>query len=680
MRFAQNDEPSPVTRSQHSEQAYRADIDGLRAVAVTSVLLFHAFPQRLPGGFVGVDVFFVISGYLISKILVTEIRDRRFSLWRFYQRRIKRILPALLLVLFTCLAVGWYLLLPGEFVQMSRHAVWGLLSAGNFKNLRGTYFDNAGDLAPLWHLWSLGVEEQFYLAWPLILWLGFSGKNPRRRLLSLVALLILLSFALNIGLVGSRPTLAFYLPFTRTWQLAAGAFLACWQVSSAQPGSSPAVAPSGAVANVSSVLGLGLVVASLALIDSSRAFPGFWALLPTAAAGLTIAAGPNALLNRAVLGSRPCVWIGLISYPLYLWHWPVLSFARILAPRPIPTWSYVGLLLLATLLAWLTYRFVETPIRASRVGARPVWLLLGGTAGLTAGAEACFVGLVPKHLRPTAELVRRGYARDSELRAAYVDQPCDGVLPVGPHVREYCRILPSQPGAPTLALWGDSHAFIWSPVLFGLAQRLGYRVVLIGHSGCPPLLHVRRTDPGVPPACRDFALAEEAVATIAAAKPSRIYLAARWNMYAYGWKLRSSVQTFTNFITASADGSANEATSLVALRRQFFPTVEALRDIAPLTLIRTPPTLSLPYEAGEARDPERFEPTLVEHRQLEAFPDALIDDAARRLDSIRVVDPATVLCRQRCMATLDGQLLYFDDNHLTVQGAQLFAAQLAPGG
>src|SRR6185503_2137061 len=306
---------------------YRADIDGLRAVAVVSVLVFHAFPELLPGGFVGVDVFFVISGYLITTILLGELLQARFSVLRFYERRIRRIVPALLLVLSITFVAGWALLFSDELKGMSGYFLSGVLSAGNLRNLMGGgYFDSASDLTPLLHLWSLGIEEQFYLVWPLVLTLGVGKSLSLRRLGVWIACSLVASFLLGIWLTPQHRSAAFYLPFSRYWELAAGGLLALLNRARA-PGLSVWIANLLAAAG-----GLALGTAVL-VIDGTRPFPGFWALLPVLGAVSLIAAGPHAWLSRELLSARPMVGIGLISYPLYLWHWPLLSLARVSTPR-----------------------------------------------------------------------------------------------------------------------------------------------------------------------------------------------------------------------------------------------------------------------------------------------------------------------------------------------------------
>lgn len=336
--------------------AYRPDVDGLRAVAVLAVLAFHAFPGAAPGGFAGVDVFFVISGFLISGIIFQDLERGRFTFAGFYWRRIRRIFPALILVLAACLALGWLLLLPDEYNQLGRHVAAGAGFLANISFwLEAGYFDTAAELKPLLHLWSLGVEEQYYLVWPLLLYVF------RRHALWMIVALGAASFALNIWLTPRDPSAAFYLPFTRFWELLAGSALA-WFASYKKTRNPE-------TSNLEAFIGAGLVVAGFALLNADRAFPGWWALLPVAGTALLIRAGPSAWINRRILAHPAAVFVGLISYPLYLWHWPLLAYARIVEGGEPAAAVRVSLLILSFLLAWATYALVEKPIRFAKPGA-----------------------------------------------------------------------------------------------------------------------------------------------------------------------------------------------------------------------------------------------------------------------------------------------------------------------
>jgi len=353
---------------QHAYNHYRPDIDGLRAIAVLSVVIFHAFPEYLGGGFIGVDVFFVISGFLITSLILREQKEQRFSLKHFYAKRIRRIFPALSLVLGFGLVAGWICLNFMEYKQLTKHTGSSAIFITNFMLLREAgYFDNAADTKPMLHLWSLAIEEQFYLAWPLVLM--FFKRLPRW-LLPVLVVLLLSSFAYSLSLVfKGNLDLDFYSPLSRCWELFLGASLAF--------GMSRQLAVSTPSRNMAGYVGLILVVMSACFLDKSMPFPGYWALPPTLGAALILFAGMQSNLNRVLLASRPLVSIGLISYPLYLWHWPLLSFARILESQTPGLGLRLFLVLSSFVFAWLTYQFVEKPIRYSDRCPRAVlWLSL----------------------------------------------------------------------------------------------------------------------------------------------------------------------------------------------------------------------------------------------------------------------------------------------------------------
>lgn len=355
---------------------WRADIDGLRAIAVLSVVVFHAFPAQLSGGYIGVDIFFVISGFLISSIIYGNLQKATFSFADFYGRRIRRIFPALIVVLVCSLLVGWFVLLSDEYKELGKEAAGGAAFIANFVLWASSgYFDSDADLKPLLHLWSLGIEEQFYMVWPLLLWLAWrSGIS----LLAAAVGLAVISFVANILLIEKSSVATFYSPLTRFWELLAGSILA--YISMKQAG-----APgSRLMAHSKATIGIVLLLAGMLLLKKDSAFPGYWALLPVVGAVLVIAAGEQAWFNRYVLSNRMMVWVGLISYPLYLWHWPLLVFPRIVQAE-VPGWPIrLAAVALSILLAWLTYKWIETPIRHThnRRLATIVLSLLMGVVGL----------------------------------------------------------------------------------------------------------------------------------------------------------------------------------------------------------------------------------------------------------------------------------------------------------
>lgn len=359
--------PVPSVQTHLTHPKYRADIDGLRAIAVLSVIGFHAFPFWVHGGFIGVDIFFVISGFLISTIIFDSLERNSFSFIEFYIRRIKRIFTALLLVLTASFVFGWFVLVPDEYEQLGKHIAGGAGFVSNFIlwNESG-YFDNSAATKPLLHLWSLGIEEQFYIVWPLLL--AFVWKR-KWSFVAITATVAAISFIFNIYTINKYPTAAFYLPGSRFWELMIGGLLAYINLHKPHLNKRHK--------NAQSILGFFLLALALVLLNNERAFPGWWALLPTLGAFLLISAGSQAWLNRHVLSNKLLVWVGLISYPLYLWHWPLSSFARIVEGE-LPSYEIrIAAVIISIALAWLTYRLIEKPIRRSSNNKLVVWLLIG---------------------------------------------------------------------------------------------------------------------------------------------------------------------------------------------------------------------------------------------------------------------------------------------------------------
>ncbi|MDB5775598.1 MAG: acyltransferase, partial [Herbaspirillum sp.] len=344
-----------IKQSHTTFSDYRADIDGLRALAILSVIGFHAFPEWFKGGFIGVDIFFVISGYLISSHIFNGLVQGSFSFIDFYGRRIRRIFPALILVLLACLIFGWFALLSSEYRQLGKHAAGG---AGFVSNLiywqESGYFDADADLKPFLHLWSLGVEEQFYIVWPIILWAAW---KLRTNLLAVTLIVAIGSFLYSATIFHADPVADFYSPLTRFWELLVGTALAYgvrrgdFEFRSA------------AMRNYLSLFAMTTIVCSALFISKGDNFPGFLAILPVAGTALLIAVGQNSWISQAVLMRRIVVWFGLISFPLYLWHWPLLSFARIVTGDTPSILVRAEVIIISIAFAYATYLAIERPIR-----------------------------------------------------------------------------------------------------------------------------------------------------------------------------------------------------------------------------------------------------------------------------------------------------------------------------
>ena len=372
-----------------SHPKYRPDIDGLRAIAVLPVVAFHAFPNWLHGGFAGVDVFFVISGFLISSIIFDNLSKGTFSFAEFYIRRVNRIFPALLLVLLSSYAFGWFALLADEYKQLGTHILAGAGFCSNIILMTEVgYFDNAAEIKPLLHLWSLGIEEQFYIVWPLFIYFLTKKKT---NVLMFIVFVAVLSFYFNIRGIQKNATVAFFSPKTRFWELLCGSILAWvtmyrkdsfafikaklenWQIDEKR------------LFNALSFLGLLILGLGFCGIHKDLRFPGGWAIIPVLGAILIIIAGPQAWVNRNLLSNPVTVWFGLISYPLYLWHWPILSFLKIVEVDGSQNRITAGAVLVAILLSWLTYKLIEKPVRVdgrSRSSAAVLVLLMVVMGGI----------------------------------------------------------------------------------------------------------------------------------------------------------------------------------------------------------------------------------------------------------------------------------------------------------
>ena len=640
---------------------YRPDIDGLRAVAVLSVVIFHAFPARLPGGFIGVDIFFVISGYLISGIIFSELAQKSFRLSDFYARRIRRIFPALILVLCTCASLGWLILLATEYAQLGRHIA---ASSGFIQNIvlwsERSYFDTLADTKPLLHLWSLGVEEQFYLLWPVLLVaLSKSTGALWRRMFALAVL----SLIWSIWSTHTDATAAFYSPFSRFWELLVGAMLA-WHTHT-QANNDSAIFIRARNSNLLATSGFVLIGCGFIFIDNKSSFPGLWAILPVFGAALIVGAGPLAWLNRKVLAHPIAVWFGLISYPLYLWHWPLLSFARILENDTPSRVTRVFIIILSIALAWLTYRLVERKIRfaahrTQRIAT--IWLcaavcmlaILGGWVYLQNGLPDRLV------------VVKSTQTADFISMDAPPESACSQ-LSVAPAILPFCTFYASPQSKKTIVLWGDSTVLSWLPVFLTIAKEQNYSVVKISHFSCPPILGARKTTFSYAASkgyCADGLLQRDVLDSIAKIHPDLIVLMSAWPTY--GSK---------EFVTERDNESASPSSTARVLSINLPQTLEQLASIANTLVFKSWPEL-----------PRSPNPRAVPLLRRDAKPVTLdqatfalsatdINAIFSRISNSRVIfyDPAQKICDGvLCHSEMAGVHLYTDTYHMSPQGALWF--------
>jgi len=441
-------------------RAYRTDIDGLRALAIILVIAYHYF--GLPGGYVGVDVFFVISGYLITGILLADIERSRFNLLEFYARRFRRILPPLLVVILVSFLVGCVWLLPYDFRELSKEACASALYVSNFLTWhQSNYFDASASTKPFLHLWSLGIEEQFYLAWPAFLLLANRWKHRA----DLVILAILLtSFLLNLVTIQDDQAAAFYSPLSRVWELACGGLLAWYEQfrGESRLRADLDVAKASWLRRYSSIVGMALILGAAVLYNSGSNFPGYLAVAPVLGAVLIVTGGAGGLLNQTLLSWRPMVSVGRASYSLYLWHWPVLVLATFLFADEHFRYLSCACLAVSGFLSWVTYNYCERPIRLIPINSDNT------NKFLLAGIGSSLIIAAVTILMSSGVLVRPA---DSMLISKEYERPKIGCYFDGREGHDHnlavfapCEVMRFA-GRPVVFLIGDSHAYSLYPGL-----------------------------------------------------------------------------------------------------------------------------------------------------------------------------------------------------------------------
>jgi peptidoglycan/LPS O-acetylase OafA/YrhL len=621
-------------------------------VAVLPVLLFHLNERLVPGGFVGVDIFFVISGYLIGSILLRELVEGRYSITRFYERRIRRIFPALFVVMFSAGVAAFFLLLPSDLAAFCDSVIAATFF---FSNLffwgEAGYFDAPAELKPLLHTWSLAVEEQFYIVFPVLLAL-IHRLLGRRAIVPLLVVAFVASFALSAWGVEKAPVATFYLLPTRAWELLCGALLAA--------GALP-VARVRWLREAAAVVGVALIALSMALLDRSSAFPGPNALAPCLGAALLIHAGANggATTLGRLLGSAPLRFIGLISYSLYLWHWPLIVLVKYVWIEELPVAMQCAVALASLALAVLTWRYVETPFRdRSRTSAGVVFRMAFAT--LTLAPAVALIGVL------TAGLPAR--MPQSVVRLADVDSYRDPTS-AQCHMTYSRRATLSQMcrrGAPdraaTFVLVGDSHAGAAAGGVFAGASAAGVAGLQLSDSGYRPLLGLKNVDE---PDKYEW-MNRRLVEVLRDPAIRIVVLVVYWDQ-ALQYRYRSM------------DGVALD--SVDAVRSSLRKTVRAYAD-REFVLLSSPPT-SAKFGANPAARAQLFHRTIEVAVPRSSYEDSrrtymeILNDLARE-PNVRVIDVAEVLCDSVvCSGMLDGEPAYRDSNHLTNKAALLLAPLIA---
>lgn len=665
--------------SRRPAQAYRPDIDGLRAVAVASVVVFHAFPGALAGGFAGVDIFFAISGYLISQHIIETLDQGRFSLVDFYVRRIKRIYPALIVVLIATLAAGFVLMTSGELERLAREALASVAFAANlYFYLTRDYFSQDASASVLLHLWSLGVEEQYYIVWPVALFLLWRFASRRVASVAIVAAIVL-SLASSVYLSSSHAIAAFYLPITRIWELLLGSALAWAEFHARKRGASREGSGMLALRDLVSLAGLALIVASFALLEPGSVFPGWRAALPAGGATFVIAAGPRAWLNHRVLSLKPFVYIGLVSYPLYLWHWPVLVFVRLLSGGAPSVTMLLAAVVVAFALSSITFRFIEAPARFSRparlyparVASVLVAMMMG--IGLSSYAISRDNGLPGRF--PDASF------GGNQEHWAFTDT-CKKTFPGS----EFC-VMPTPNARPVVALLGDSHANHYYEALAQVLAAGGTELFAAGSGNCPPFYDVDISLGGhvkhcaalfdtvldyvaKSPEIHSVVLSSYAISSIAGGldydKGDFIRLVAVGGKQAAPTSTPWADESNLNIYLAGLEQTLIRLTA--AGKHVVFVLDTPELDFDPNACVQRPVQFAVHSPCAVARTKVEQRLTGAQKRIV-----ALLD----RFPDVKVFNPMPLLCdSQNCYARRSGEFLYADRDHLSPDGSRYISRWL----
>ncbi|MGB3044527.1 MAG: acyltransferase family protein [Xanthobacteraceae bacterium] len=633
---------------------YRPDIDGLRGIAVTLVILFHA-GLFIPGGFIGVDIFFVISGYLITSILSKD----RLSIAEFYRNRARRILPALVAVYAACLVVGYLVLTPIDLRELGASILYSALFASNFYFYsKSGYFDGPAHEKPLLHTWSLSVEEQFYIAWPFLVLFVLSRFRIRTQAVVIVAL-ALASVSFAQWQVAANPDAAFYWPTGRAWELLAGALLAIVPISIKGRLLREAISLSGLVA----------ILASAFLLNDKSHVPGLVVMPAVVGSGAIIIANES-LVSRLL--ALPIVrFTGLVSYSLYLWHWPILAFSRYYAERDLTYLELLAALFVLLPVAILSWRFIEQPFR--RLKARPLYTLavacstltIAGVIGYSASRAAHDAGYSPRALKAM---------HDAGLRMPW-EAKCHptGAEPSLLNLSDDCRIGVAKSDVPDFILIGDSHADHFAPAIDKAARETGLMGLQVSHGGCLPIFGITQVVNNQPTeACTSYRKqVEQFISTL---QPGRlIIVAAQWSLYRETKLERADVPIF---VIQNDNDERSEKRTQLRIDDGLKRTVESLVKLGHHVLLigQVPdyPSVRLKCFLRYADRPNAGSLCGESIANIEHVlrSDSVLKSIADSTHDVNFMDPKKLICRDdRCSVEVDGSFLYRDKHHLNQIGS-----------
>jgi peptidoglycan/LPS O-acetylase OafA/YrhL len=625
---------------------YRADIDGLRALAIIPVVLFHAGYGLFSGGFVGVDVFFVISGYLITSILIKDMKGKGFSLSRFYERRARRILPAYIFMMVVVTFCGYYLFLASEFKSLAESALASLSFVSNFFFWKNSgYFSIQAESSPFLHTWSLSVEEQFYIFFPLGLMFLYKYFNEKI-IYSLIIAVLGLSFMISVAGMEYSISAVFYLLPSRAWELLVGAVIATGILPNLK---------NKAINESLSLIGFLMILSAMFLYTKNTIFPGKAALLPAVGTGLIIYSG--LIEKRTCIGNllslKPFVIIGGFSYSLYLWHWPIFVFMKNIYGELVPSHVVVAAVLISFLCAWASLHMIEKPFLTKRILPRKKPLLVVSVFSLVSAMAICLILILSNGFPDrfdekvlSAELAlndfsqRRKDCHIEKRNSISYDDKCI----FGGDVN------------PTYAFWGDSHSVELSDSLGGEAKTIGISGVHISYSSCPPsqgFSWLSRPMCGVHNSeVLDGLIKDNNIKTV--------FLIARYNSYVRDQEMTKSMLEGFEETIKSLQTSGKKVVVIYPIPRS--------KGVAPLDLAR------ILHRNGDVNN---YHVTLDEyiHQNETILPELkkIVQD-----NYVDVIYPAEILCsdKQLCRFFIDGRVTHFDDDHISLSGSELFIPSL----
>lgn len=676
---------------------YRTDIDGLRAVSIFAVLIFHFFPNLAKGGFIGVDIFFVISGYLITNIILSELGSGSFSFVSFFVRRIRRIFPALIFVLAIVALAGYYLMFDNELKLLAKHLVANSFFSINivlYKELG--YFDISSHLKPLLHLWSLAVEEQFYFFYPIILVLA-TRKNIN--IISLLCFVITISFFLNIKLL-KYPNMSFYMPFTRAWELLMGGMLvyiidysntlrfkkfesrlnfACNKILFSKP-----VNDTNLFKNIISFLGIGVIGWFVVSFSKISNFPGRNALFPVLGAMCIIWAGPQAWINKKVLSSRIFVLGGKISYPLYLWHWPLLSFFTIVSNGKITNLTKILLIFISIILALATYFLLEKPIKKLKsIKNIAVICILLNLVIMALGVYIYRNGIQNRMIN-NLSIKQELNPEDASLYANLI--PCSKIGSLSAKLAGYCY---SKSNTPEFAIVGDSHAIATG---YGVINTHNLNAIFVSYSGAIPLYnYVSYTKILYEKSNRVQTFREmvKVIDTLAQMDSIKyIVLNSRGPIYLEGNGFGVELQddNLKNWILEQSDGTMIASDNYDIFIKEYSSIIQRVHHFGKKVVFAIDiPELGVdPNEClfrfgvlGQENNANKcivkkevYDKRNYQYRKM-------VDELKQKFPYMIVFDPVDLFCdEEKCYGVKGNKLLYNDDDHLNVVGAGMLAKKL----